>query len=202
MRIGILGAGAIGTAVATRLLAGGHEVVLSNSRGPETLEGLVRELGPGAVAGTRAKAAQAELVVLAVPGDRTAEALAGLPEWGGRTLVDATNDYTAPPPGPGEETSSEVVARRALGARVLKAFNHLFAATLAAEPRHAAGSRVLFVSGDDADAKKTFTALLAELGFAPIDLGALAHGRLHQVPSGPLLGQDLVRLTPEPEGQA
>jgi predicted dinucleotide-binding enzyme len=195
MKIGILGAGAIGAAVATRLLAGGHEVVLSNSRGPATLTDRVRELGPGASAGTREEAAQAELVVLAVPGDRTAEALAGLSGWDGRVLVDATNDYTAPAPGPGEETSSEAVARRAPGARVLKAFNHLFAATLAAEPRRPEGNRVLFVSGDDDEAKKTFTGLLTELGFAPIDLGGLADGgRLHQVPAGPLLGQDLVRL--------
>ncbi|MDQ7809792.1 hypothetical protein Q5425_39220 [Amycolatopsis sp. A133] len=112
-------------------------------------------------------------------------------------LVDATNDYTGPPSGPEGETSSEVVARRAPGARVLKAFNHLFAATLAADPRRPEGNRVLFVSGDDEEAKKAFTGLLTDLGFAPIDLGGLADGgRLHQVPSGPLLGQDLLRLTP------
>ncbi len=203
MKIGILGAGAIGTAVATRLLAGGHQVVLSNSRGPVTLADTVRKLGPGASAGTRDEASQAELVVLAVPGDRAAEALSGLPGWGGRVLVDATNNYTTPPPGPVEETSSEAVARQAPGARVIKALNHLFAATLAAEPRRPEGNRVLFVSGDDHDAKKTFIELLADLGFAPIDLGGLADGgRLHQVPAGPLIGQDLVRLTSAAESQA
>src|SRR5687768_18426594 len=81
MQIGILGAGAIGTAVATRLLAGGHQVVLSNSRGPQSLAATVRDLGPGASAAGRQEAAQADLVVLAVPGTRTAEALAGLPDW-------------------------------------------------------------------------------------------------------------------------
>jgi predicted dinucleotide-binding enzyme len=197
MKIGILGAGAIGTAVATRLAAGGHQVVLSNSRGPDTLASVAGKLGPGVSAGTRDEAAQAELVVLAVPGDRTTEALAGLPGWDGRVLVDATNDYTGSSSGPEGETSSEAVARRAPGARVIKAFNHLFAATLAADPRRPEGNRVLFVSGDDDDAKKMFTSLLTELGFAPIDLGGLADGgRLHQVPAGPLVGQDLVRLTP------
>jgi predicted dinucleotide-binding enzyme len=196
MQIGILGAGAIGTAVATRLLAGGHQVVLSNSRGPQSLAATVRGLGPGASAASRQEAAQADLVVLAVPGTRTAEALAGLPDWQGRVLVDATNDYATPPPAADEPTSSERVARHAPGARVIKAFNHLFAATLQADPRQAEGNRVLFVSGDDEAAKKMFTALLTELGFAPIDLGDLAGGgRLHQVPAGPLVGQDLVRLS-------
>ncbi|MGN9788645.1 NADPH-dependent F420 reductase [Nonomuraea sp. ZG12] len=196
MKIGILGAGAIGTAVATRLLAGGHQVVLSNSRGPHTLADTVRELGPGASAADRQEAARSELVVLAVPGDRTAEALADLPDWQGRVLVDATNDYRTPAPGAGEPTSSEAVAQQAPGARVIKAFNHLFAATLRADPRRPEGNRVLFVSGDDQEAKAMFTTLLTGLGFAPIDLGALAGGgRLHQVPQGPLVGQDLLRLT-------
>ncbi|MEU1550665.1 NAD(P)-binding domain-containing protein [Nocardia sp. NPDC005745] len=198
MLIGIVGAGAIGTAVATRLLAGGHEVVLSNSRGAETLTETVAELGTGARAGTRDAATAAELVVLAVPGDRTAEALDGVGDWDGRVLVDATNLYTTTPPAPDAETSSEAVARRAPGARVIKAFNHFYAATLAQDPRRADGNRVLFVSGNDAEAKKMFTALLADLGFAPIDLGGLAEGgRLYQVPAGPLIGQDLLRLTPQ-----
>jgi predicted dinucleotide-binding enzyme len=198
MRIGILGAGAIGTAVATRLLAGGHEVVVSNSRGPQTLTDTVTHLGAGASAGTQEDAAGAELVVLAVPGTATAQALQGLPDWGGRVLVDATNLYTSTPPDPAAETSSEVVARHAPGARVIKAFNHLFAATLAEDPRRGDGNRVLFVSGDDAEAKKSFTEMLTALGFAPIDLGGLAEGgRLHQVPAGPLVGQDLLRLTPQ-----
>ncbi|MFI9531649.1 NADPH-dependent F420 reductase [Nocardia fusca] len=196
MRIGILGAGAIGTAVATRLLAGGHEVVLSNSRGPQSLADTVAGLGPGASAGSREEAAAAELVVLAVPGDRTAQALDGLGDWNGRILVDATNLYTTTPPDPRQETSSEANARLAPGARVIKAFNHLFAATLAADPRQGEGNRVLFVSGDNAEAKKMFADLLTGLGFAPIDLGGLADGgRLHQVPAGPLVGQDLLRLS-------
>ncbi|QKV80737.1 NADPH-dependent F420 reductase [Amycolatopsis sp. Hca4] len=195
MRIGILGAGAIGTAFARRLVAGGHEAVLSNSRGPETLAGLMDELGPGASAGTRTEAARADIVVLAVPRAQVATALDGLPDWDGRILVDATNDFAAPPPGPGQATTSEQVAALAPGARVLKALNHLFAASLAADPRQAGGQRVLFVSGDDDAAKKAFTAVLDDLGYAPIDLGGLAAGgRLHQARGGPLVGHDLVRL--------
>jgi predicted dinucleotide-binding enzyme len=194
MRIGILGAGAIGAAFARRLVAGGHEALLSNSRGPETLAGLVSELGPGASAGTRLEAARAEIVVLAVPTPQVATALHGLPDWGGRVLVDATNDFSAHP-GPDHVTTSEQVAALAPGARVLKALNHLFAASLAADPRPAAGNRVLFVSGDDDAAKKLFAAVLTDLGYAPIDLGGLAAGgRLHQANGGPLVGHDLVRL--------
>lgn len=192
MQIGILGAGAIGTAFARRLVAGGHEALLSNSRGPETLTGLVSELGAGATAVTRTEAAQAEIVVLAVPRPHVAAALGGLPDWDGRVLVDATNDFSV---SPDQVNTSEQVAALAPGARVLKALNHLFAASLAADPRPAAGNRVLFVSGDDAAAKKTFTAVLTDLGYAPIDLGGLAEGgRLHQAGGGPLVGQDLARL--------
>ncbi|WP_439378847.1 NADPH-dependent F420 reductase [Amycolatopsis lexingtonensis] len=194
MRIGILGAGSIGAAFARRLVAGGHEALLSNSRGPETLGDLVAELGPGATAGTRLEAAQAEIVVLAVPRPQVAAALDGLPGWDGRILVDATNDFSVHP-GPGEVTTSEQVAALAPGARVLKALNHLFAASLAADPHPAAGNRVLFVSGDDHEAKKQFSAVLSDLGYAPIDLGGLATGgRLHQANGGPLVGHDLVRL--------
>jgi predicted dinucleotide-binding enzyme len=195
MQVGILGAGAVGTAFASRLVAGGHQVVLSNSRGPASLAENVRALGPGASAGTLADAARAQLVVLAVPGDRVGEVLAGLPDWGGRVLVDATNDFTAPPPAPGRPTTSEVVGGLAPGARVIKALNHLFASNLGADPRRAEGNRVLFLSGDDEAAKKEFGELLSGLGYAPIDLGGLADGgRLHQFPGGPLTGMDLVRL--------
>ena len=194
MKIGILGAGAIGTAFARRLVAGGHEVVLSNSRGPETLADLVADLGSGASAATPAEAARARIVVLAVPRPQVAAALDRLPDWGGRVLVDATNDFSVSP-GPDEPTTSEQVAALAPGARVVKALNHLFAASLAADPHHAAGSRVLFVSGDDDTAKKVLASVLADLGYTPIDLGGLASGgRLHQANGGPLVGHDLVRL--------
>lgn len=133
--------------------------------------------------------------MLSVPGDRAAAVLAELPDWGGRILVDATNDFTAPPAAPGTSTTSEAVARLAPGARVIKALNHLFASNLGADPRRPEGNRVLFLSGDDDAAKKEFGELLSGLGYAPVDLGGLADGgRLHQFPGGPLAGMDLVRL--------
>lgn len=198
MQVGILGAGAIGSAFARRLATGGHEAILSNSRAPETLAGVVAEIGPGVVAGTRFDAGRAEIVVLAVPRDQVTAVLNDLTDWDGRILVDATNDFAAPPLRPGQVTSSEHVAALAPGARVLKALNHLFAADLAADPRQAGGRRVLFVSGDDDAAKKAFIAVLDDLGYAPIDLGGLAEGgRLHQARGGPLVGQSLVSLAAE-----
>lgn len=91
MKVGIIGAGAIGSAFAGHLARAGHDLLVSNSRGGESLAALVRTLGPRAQAATREVAAQAELVLLAVPWDQVPSALQGLPPWKGRVLVDATN---------------------------------------------------------------------------------------------------------------
>ena len=95
---GVIGAGAVAQAVARHALNVGHKVTLSNGRGPETLEPLIHELGPGASAGTVAEAAQADAVLLAVPWPRVPRALSGLPPWDGRILIDATNHFLTGPP--------------------------------------------------------------------------------------------------------
>ncbi|NMO17112.1 NADPH-dependent F420 reductase [Pyxidicoccus fallax] len=196
MRIGIIGAGSIGQALAGHMVKSGHEVVVSNSRGPESLAGLVAKLGPGARAGTREEAAKAELVVLSVPWEQVPEALSGLPAWNGRILLDATNPVLLPGFRLADlkgSTSSEIVASLAPGARVVKAANTLLAAVLAADPRHATGRRVLFMSGDDAGAKTEVRGLFEKVGFAPIDLGPLANGKLQQFPGGPLAVINLLK---------
>src|SRR5438105_6984198 len=156
MKIGIIGAGGISQAVAKQALGAGYEVILSNSRGPETLKAVVQRLGAGAAAGSVLEAAQADLVVLAVPWSNVAKALAGLPDWNDRMLVDATNPTDGPPDFKladlGGKTSSQVVASLAPGARVVKALNTLVGANLSADPRQAGGRRVLFMRGDDAPA--------------------------------------------------
>jgi len=96
MNIGLIGAGAIGQAFARQALKAGCEVVISNSRGPESLAELVRKLGPGAKAGTPQQAAQAEIVVVAVPWQHLQNALADLPPWEGRIVVDTTNPVVMP----------------------------------------------------------------------------------------------------------
>ncbi|MET8554439.1 NAD(P)-binding domain-containing protein [Streptomyces sp. NPDC004959] len=193
MRIGTLGAGTVAQAIARHALAHGHEVVLSNGRGPASLAGLVGALGPLARAGTPRQAAAAELVVLAVGWPQIPEATAGLPPFDGRVVIDTTNQFASPPPHAriadlGELTGSEYVASLLPGARVVKAFNTLYGQYIAANPRHEAGRQVLFLAGDDADAKATVGDLTAAFGFAPVDLGSLREGgRLMQL-GGPLSG--------------
>ena len=191
MHFGTIGAGAIGQAIAGHLVAAGHRVVLSNGRGPDSLRGVVARLGPSATAGTVAEAAAADVVFLAVRWSDIPAALADLPSWNGRILVDTTNQMTGVTPADlvdlGSDTGSEFVARHAPGARVVKAFNTLFAEHIAPDPRHAEGRRLLFYAGDDADAKARFHAVADEIGFAPVDVGALREGgRLMQVGGGPL----------------
>lgn len=198
MNIGLIGAGAIGQAFARQALKAGCEVAISNSRGPESLAELVRKLGPGAKAGTPQQAAQAEIVVVAVPWQHLQNALADLPPWEGRIVVDTTNPVVMPGfrvADLGGRTSSEVVADLVPGARVVKAANTLTPELLGADPQQDGGRRVLFMSGDDAAAKADVGKILQKIGFAAIDLGGLAiGGRMHQFPGGPLPALNLIRL--------
>lgn len=192
MRFGTIGAGTIGQALARHALNAGYPVALSNSRGPDTLTELVAELGPLASAGTIAQAAEADIVFLAVPWPEIPAALDGLPNWNNRILVDTTNvfAYSSGTPVPvdlGDQTGSEITATHAPGARVIKAFNTLYAKYIEPDPRHDAGRQVVFYAGDDVEAKGTFDALLNEFGFAPVDIGTLSDGgRLMDVSGGPL----------------
>lgn len=193
MRIGTIGAGTVATAIARHALANGHQVLLSNRRGPGALAELIEELGPGATAATPAEAAAAELVVLAVSWSDIPTAVGELPDWGGRIVLDTTNQFLSPPPNVriadlGDVTGSEYVASLLPGARVVKAFNTLYGQYIAADPRHEAGRQLLFLAGDDAAAKAQVSELTAGWGFAPVDVGALREGgRLMQL-GGPLSG--------------
>jgi predicted dinucleotide-binding enzyme len=194
--VGILGAGTVGTAVARFFLTAGRNVIVSNSRGPDSLGTVVDKLGTGAQAGTTAQAAQAPLVVLATPWTSAETALAALPSWSGKTLVDATNAYKVFNPPTielfdfGDRTSSEVVASHAPGASVVKAFNHVPFMRLLSPPPDGE-QHVLFISGDDAAAKVGLSSVLEANDFAVIDLGDLATGSRLQQAGGPLGGPDL-----------
>jgi 8-hydroxy-5-deazaflavin:NADPH oxidoreductase len=196
--IGIIGAGAIGSAFARALARANIPATIANSRGPESLAGLVHEFGPSITAGTREEAARADVVLVAVNWSKLPQALAGLPDWRGRIVIDANNPIEAPLFKPVElhgRVSSEVFAELVPGARVVKAFNHLQAHLVAADPAREGGRRVLFHSGDDAAAKATVGALIEKLGFFGVDLGSLAvGGRLVQFPGGPLPTHNLVRF--------
>jgi 8-hydroxy-5-deazaflavin:NADPH oxidoreductase len=191
MKIGMLGAGEVAQAIARHAIRHGHEVVLSNSRGPASLAPLVKDLGALATAATPGEAAAADLVVLAVPWPQIPATVAGLPRLDKTVVIDATNQFASLSPKPeiadlGDLTGSEYVASLLPGARVVKAFNALYGQFIAADPRHEAGRQVLFLAGDDADAKNTVKVLTSEFGFAPVDLGRLREGgRLIQL-GGPL----------------
>ena len=171
MDVGIIGAGRLGQAMARTALRAGRQVVLANSRGPESLATVVSSLDEGASAGTVDEAAGADMVVIAVPWPRVAEAVQGL-RWDGRIVIDATNDFD--PSDLDGSTSSQVLADLVPGARVVKAANTLGAAVLGADPHEGGGRRVIFLSGDDAEAKSEVSALFEDAGFVAIDLGGLA----------------------------
>lgn len=196
-KIAIIGVGALGSAIARKLVGIGVEVLIANSREPATLQALVEELGPKARAVTKVEAAQADIVFLAVNWNRVEDALKDLGPWNGRILVDANNAIKVPSFEPfdlGGQTSSQVLAEWAPGARVVKAFNHLGAPTLEADPKVDGGRRVLFLAGDDAEAKKSVTDVIAKMGYTPIDLGELDQGKHLQVPGGALSIINLVQL--------
>lgn len=203
MRIGFIGAGTVGRTLGRHLINAGHEVVLSNSRGPDSLRDLVGELGPGARAGTKAEAVQADLVILCVNWRAAREALTGV-DWTGRILVDATNAHADVPADISlagvtrsraalartGRTSSELVAEWAPGARLVKSISNVPMEWIddfgGGKPR-----TVMFTSGDDADAKRVVMDLLTGAGFAPVDLGSLRQGgALHEV-GAPLSGLEL-----------
>lgn len=189
--VGILGAGRLGQAMARTARRAGRPVVIANSRGPETLTSVVAALGDDVSAATVADAAAARIVVVAVPWASVPDALEGL-QWDDQIVIDATNDF-----GPGDpdgRTSSEVVADLVGGAPVVKAANTLVAALLGADPHEAGGKRVLFVSGDDPDAKAEVGELFQDAGFFTIDLGDLSKGGEMQQIGGPLAGANLIRL--------
>ena len=199
MSIGIIGSGNIGAAFARALARAGIEATIANSRGPESLQDLVRELGPTLRAGTKEEAASADIVLVAVNWTKLPAALAGLPAWNGRIVIDANNPIEAPlfkPVDLNGRVSSEVFAELVPGAKVVKGLNHLQAHLLAGDPAQEGGRRVLFYSGDDARAKAEVAALIDRMGFFGIDLGSLdVGGRLAQFPGGPLPALNLVRFS-------
>jgi 8-hydroxy-5-deazaflavin:NADPH oxidoreductase len=189
--VGIIGAGRLGQAMARTALRAGRSVMIANSRGPESLTSVVSTLGKGVSAGTVDQAAAARIVIIAVPWDRVPDALRGL-EWNDQIVIDATNDWSADDLN--GRTSSELVADLVPGAPVVKAGNTLGADVLGADPQEAGGRRVIFVSGDDADAKSAVASLFEDAGFAAIDLGNLAPGGAMQQIHHPLAGLNLIRL--------
>jgi predicted dinucleotide-binding enzyme len=195
---GIIGAGNIGQTVARHLVKAGYPVILSNSQDPGSLKDIVKSIGAGANAGTTKEAAAADIVLLAVPWSAI-PSLAGLTNWEGKTVIDATNHFISFAPDfkvadIGDRASSEVVADNLPGANIVKSFNTLYFKILALDPKEENGRRVMFVSGNDAPSKKEVSEVIGSLGFAVIDLGTLAGGSKLQQPHGALATLNLLKL--------
>jgi predicted dinucleotide-binding enzyme len=197
MKIGFIGAGAVAQSIARSAIQAGHEVVLSARRGPQALGDIVAGLGPNASADTVQEVARLELVMLAVPWLQVPSALDGLPNWAGRILVDTTNPFTQLEPelvlaDLGGTGASEIVAAHAPEARVVKAFNAIRMEHYDKGPKFHDGKRVIFVSGDDKDAKAAVIGLVNDFGYTPVDLGGLVSGGRMQQAGGPIAGHDWV----------
>ena len=197
MKFGMIGAGTLSRAIAGHVVKAGHDVMFSNSRGPETLGDVVAAFGPRASAGSVAEAGAADIVVLAVPWSKVREAVRHLPAREGRIVIDATNQWIKLTPSFVAEHldigGSELVASLIPGAHVIKAFDNMYGPYVAADPVTEAGRRILFYAGDDQDAKNVFHSVVEGFGFAPVDLGPLVMGRLMQVDGGPLTGLHAIR---------
>ena len=198
MKVGFIGAGTLTATIGRHLLTTGHTIVVSNSRGPETLGKFVAELGPGATAGSKQQAAECDIVILATNWVNVPEALKGV-DWHGRTLVDATNAHKGSKPDRSRagitrsraalkgRTSSEMVAEMAVGARLVKSISNMPMEWIQdfspAKPR-----TVIFTSGDDAEAKQSVIELINSTGLVAIDLGPLRTGGAMQEVGAPLSG--------------
>jgi 8-hydroxy-5-deazaflavin:NADPH oxidoreductase len=175
MKIGFIGAGIVAQIISKHVLPFGHQVLLSNGRGPDSLASLVKELGPGAAAGSPQEAAAQDMVVLAVNWSSVQTALFSIADWKGRILVDATNRVASYRPlALGDisgRTSSEIVADLAPGARVVKAFNSVPMSWIS-DFSSTKSRTVLFISGDDEKAKKPLNELIERVGLSCVDLGS------------------------------
>ncbi len=182
MKIGIIGAGNVGSTLGRAWAAKGHEVVFGvrDPRGPKVQDLVKSTGGKGRAASPSEAAAHGEVVLLATPWGATQEALRAAGDLKGKILVDATNPLKPDLSGLalGHTTSAgEEVARWAKGAKVVKAFNTIGAQHMA-NPRFGSQSASMLICGDDAGAKKTVAALAEALGFDPVDAGPLAQARL------------------------
>lgn len=200
MSYAIVGFGKIGQALAHAFARQGVDVTIASRRPPETLAPQARAIGPTVVARPLRDALEADTIILAVPfGEHRAVAKA-LPSWKGKTIIDATNAFGVLPEELDGLPSSAFVAKAFTGAKLVKGFNHLIAATLAAEPAVGGSHRVVFLASDDEDATAPVAALAKQLGFAPVSLGKLNEGgALVQARGrtwGPLIFQDLFKREP------
>ena len=196
MSYAIVGFGRIGQALAHAFARKNIDVTVASRRPPEALAPQARAIGPTVVAKSLRDALEADTIILAVPFGEHREVAKALPSWKGKTVIDTMNALVPPKELDGLP-SSAFVAKSFTGAKLVKGFNHLVAATPATDPIVEGGHRVVFLSSDDEDAIAPVADLAKKLGFAPVKLGkfneggALVHARGQTW--GRLIFQDLFK---------
>jgi hypothetical protein len=175
MSYAIIGFGKIGQALAKAFARNGIEVSVATTRDPESFASDAAAIGPEIIPKTLAEAVKADIIFLAVRFEAHRDVAKALPSWEGKTVIDAMNLFPVPEK-LDDLPSSAIVAKAFTGAKLVKGFNHLIAATLVADPVVEGGHRVVFLSSDDEDATAPVAALAKQLGFAPVDLGKLNEG--------------------------
>jgi len=192
MKIGIIGSGNIGGTTAKLFTKAGHEVAISNSRGPESLKSFVSSVGPNIMANTVEDAIKfGEVILLAIPWRRRQDLLSVSKLFDGKIVIDAMNPYSEnfEVIDLGNSTSSEEVLKQIPNSRLVKAFNTIYYEHLRTKgnPNASIEDRfTIFVAGDDLDAKTTISKLIEDIGFAPVDTGSLREGGLKQQPGSPI----------------
>ena len=198
MNIGIVGSGNIGGTAARLFVRAGHEVALSNSRGGEGLEGLVKVLGDKAHATTIESAAKfGDVVLVAIPFGKFSELPADA--FKGKVVIDTGNDYPErdgkfPPLDKDETTSSELMSSHLKEARLVKGFNTIYfkhLASLGDTSLPLEDRRAIFIAGDDSQAKEIVARLIEEIGFAAVDTGFLHEGGRSQQPGTALYNKEI-----------
>jgi len=197
MSYAILGAGKIGQALATAFARQGIEVAIASRRPVEALAPVGKAIGPTVVPKTMRDAVKADIVFLAVPFETYKEVAKVAQSWQDKIVIDVTNAYGVPPEKLDNLPSSVAISQAFPGASLVKAFNHLGAATLAEDPKVNGERRVVFLSSDDQSAGNKVAELVDRLGFAPVWLGRLTEGGLLVQARGntwgPLIFQDLFK---------
>ncbi|CDZ63621.1 NADPH-dependent F420 reductase [Neorhizobium galegae] len=178
MSYAIIGFGKIGHALAKAFARKGIEVSVATTRDPTSFASEAAAIGPKVIAKTLAEAVKADIIFVAVGFDAHRDVAKALSIWQGKTIIDVTNAYGVPPEDLGGQPSSKFVAQAFTGAKLVKGFNHLLAATLDQDPAEHGGKRVVFLASDDDGAAEEIAALAENLGFAPIKLGGLSEGGL------------------------
>jgi predicted dinucleotide-binding enzyme len=189
MSYAIVGFGKIGEALAHAFARKNINVIVASRRSAEVLAPQAQAVGPTVVAKSLRDALEADTIILAVPFGEHREVAKTLPNWKGKTVIDAMNSFPVPPEELDGLPSSAFVAKSFIGAKLVKGFNHLGAAILATDPVVEGGHRVVFLSSDDEDAIAPVADLAKRLGFAPVKLGKLNEGGALVHARGKIWGQ-------------